>query len=385
PPAWVAGRFGSAGTLAGETIRRAPTRSWATLMTVSVSVAATFAIVAGNANAVDSTKDSFAALRDADIWVSTTPAGTFPTGPQLPADMVEQLGRAPGVRDVIPQQASYVSLGDQRALAFGVTTDSANPLVAGVSADVLAKVAAGGGVVLSRDLAQSLSLRAGDRLTLPTPTGTHQLPVLATVPYFSALNGAVALGTAQMRAWFDSAGASTVQVRVTPGTDAGAVLAEIRSGLPPGVQAYTGADAVQGFAAALEQATVLNHLIWIIVTIIAAVALLNTLMLSVLERRRELGVLRAIGSSRRFAIAMVLAEAAGIAIAGGVLGVLFGVVEQVVADMASSRAWNVDVGFAPVAVSFALAAGAFALCLLGSLPPAWQVSRVNIIKAMRVE
>ena len=50
---------------------------------------------------------------------------------------------------------------------------------------------------------------------------------------------------------------------------------------------------------------------------VAAVALLNTLTLSVLERRREIGVLRAMGSSRRFTLQMVLAEAAGIGAVAG--------------------------------------------------------------------
>lgn len=380
-----AGLFGSAGTVAGETIKRAPNRSWATLMTVSVAVAATFAISAGNANAVDSTKDSFEALRGADVWVSSTPAGAFATGPHLPADLADEVSAIPGVSAVEEGQTGYLSLGDQRALVFGVGPDAANPLIAGVGDEVRQKVLAGEGIVVSTDLAESLSLSPGDELTVPTATGTHRTTVLEEVSFFSALNGALVMGLPQMQQWFDNTKPSTLQIRVTPDSDVDAVLSAVREILPSGVLAYTGEEAVQGFGDALNQATSLNHLIWIIVTIIAAVALLNTLLLSVLERRRELGVLRAIGSSRRFTVAMVFAESTGIALVGAVLGLIFGVVQQVVADLASSRAWNVDVAFELVPLSFAMAIGAFFICLLGSLPPAWRVSRVNIINAMRVE
>ncbi|MFC3965376.1 ABC transporter permease [Nocardia jiangsuensis] len=381
----VANRCGGAGALAAETIRRSPKRSWATLMTVAVAVAASFAISAGNSNAVTSTEKSFEVLRGADIWVSTTPAGTFPTGPRLPADTADRLRALPSISTVVADQATYVDLGEQRALAYGVAPGSANALLDAAGPEVARRVLDGAGAVVSRDLADALSLEVGDTLTVPSPTGAHAVPILAEVAFFSALNGALALGLPLVQQWFGDTGTAALQLGLAPGADPGAALDQVRGAVPPGVHVHSGDAAVRGFAAALDQATSLNHLIWIIVTIIAAVALLNTLLLSVLERRREIGVLRAIGAARRFAVATVLAEAAGLAVVGGVLGLAFGSVQQVVADLASSRAWNVDVAFAPVPGAYALALGALLLCLLGALPAAWHVSTVNIIEAMRVE
>ena len=83
--------------------------------------------------------------------------------------------------------------------------------------------------------------------------------------------------------------------------------------------------------------------VWIIVVVVAAVALLNTLTLSVLERRRELGVLRAMGSSRRFTLQMVLAEAAGIGVVGGVLGLVFGLTDQWLFSLVSADMMNFQV------------------------------------------
>ncbi|MBY4069748.1 FtsX-like permease family protein [Rhodococcus fascians] len=381
----VARLFAGPGILASETIRRTPTRSWATLMTVAVAVAATLAISAGNSNVVDSTKESFTALRDADVWVSSTPAGQFPTGPPLQSGVLDAVSAVSGVSDVNGEYARYVSVGDQRALVYGVTDGGANPLVAAADARQRAETLVGNGVVVSRDLAESLTVGVGDEVSLSTGTGPHRVRVVAVVPFFSALNGAMAMSQTQMATLFGAADASALAVRVIHTADVDQVLRDIENILPAGIYAYTGDAGIDAFGAALDQATTLNHLIWIIVTIIAGVALLNTLLMSVMERSRELAVLRAIGSSRRFVVGMVGAEALAVGIVGGLLGLAFGVMQQVVANLASSRAWSVDVHFEMVPVSLALAAGALLLCVSGSLPPAIRVSKLNMIKTMRVE
>jgi putative ABC transport system permease protein len=125
--------------------------------------------------------------------------------------------------------------------------------------------------------------------------------------------------------------------------------------------------------------------VWIIVVFVAAVALLNTLTLSVLERRREIGVLRAMGSSRRFTLGMVLAEAAGIGIIGGVLGLLFGLADQWLYSLVSGDIMNFNVDFRPSPMALVFTVGALALSLLGSLPPARRAARLNIIEAVSVE
>jgi putative ABC transport system permease protein len=259
---------------------------------------------------------------------------------------------------------------------------SVNPLLSGLTPEVRRTVLGGGAAVISRDLAKTLNTGVGHRISMPTATGEHSVTVAAVVPYFSALNGAIGISSATMRDWFARDGASTLAVLGAHGADPARLLAEVQRLAPAGVHVYSGAEAVRGFAAALDQATSLDNLIWMIVIVISAVALMNTLLMSVLDRRRELGVLRAVGASRRRAVAMIVAEAAAIGITGGVLGLIFGCVQQVVADLASSRAWNVDVRFEPVPASFALGVGALVLCLLGALPPARRVARMNIIEAI---
>ena len=237
-----------------------------------------------------------APLAEADAWVSTSAPGTFATGAALPAELIDRVTQTDGVARVVREQAMFVDVGSQRALLFGLAAGSVNPLLRQVAPELGARVVAGDGVVLTTDLAESLGLRAGDDLSITTPTGRHTIAVLATVPYFSGLNGAIAIGYDRVQEWFGAPGATALQVVAQPGAGA-AVVDRLEAGVPAGVHAFSGRAAVAGFRDALAQATTLNHVIWVIVTAIAVVAVFNALFLSVLDRRRELGVLRAIGAS----------------------------------------------------------------------------------------
>jgi putative ABC transport system permease protein len=143
--------------------------------------------------------------------------------------------------------------------------------------------------------------------------------------------------------------------------------------------------ALAGLEAPLHQSMFIANAVWIIVVLVAAVALLNTLTLSVLERRREIGVLRAMGSSRRLALQMVLAEAAGIGVIGGVLGLVFGLTDQWLYSLVSGDVMNFDVRFQPSPMAIVFTVGAVALSLLGSMSPARRAARLNIIEAVSVE
>lgn len=127
-----------------------------------------------------------------------------------------------------------------------------------------------------------------------------------------------------------------------------------------------------------------NAILWIVV-LVATIALLNTLMLSVLERRRELGVLRAMGTSRRFLMRSVLAEAAGIGLVGAALGLVVGIAVQYLATVAIGHALTIDVVYRPSPMLLVYGSAALALALLGSIPPALRAGRMPIVEALAVD
>ncbi|MGC8839718.1 MAG: ABC transporter permease, partial [Anaerolineae bacterium] len=118
--------------------------------------------------------------------------------------------------------------------------------------------------------------------------------------------------------------------------------------------------------------------------LIGAVGMLNTMLMSVLERTREIGVLRALGWSRRRVLGTILREALALGLAGAVVGIPLGMgmtwaLNQIplVKGFIAAR---YDLGLFLTAVAVALGAG-----VLGGLYPAWRATRLRPVEALRYE
>ena len=376
--------FGAVGALAAATIERSPRRVWATVMTVLIAVVTTVVITGTNADMIRSARGIFASVADVDVWVSADSPDRYPTN-ALPQDLSKRVDTVPGVADITEGAYAFADLGGTRVMLDGFSPGTADALYRAVDERTRNDVLAGRGVVLTRNLGKTLDVRVGDQLRLQTPHGPHQVTVLALVPYFSTVIGTIGMDLGQMRAWFDRPAATTLQIAAAPGVDPKRLLQDVRRVVPAPIFVYDGGTALAGLEAPLRQSMFIANAVWIIVVLVATVALLNTLTLSVLERRREIGVLRAMGSSRRHTLQMVLAEAVGIGVVGGVLGLLFGLTDQWLYSLVSADIMNFDVDFRPSPMALVFTVGAITISLLGSLPPARRAARQNIIEAISVE
>jgi putative ABC transport system permease protein len=376
--------FGAVGALAAATIERSPRRVWATVMTVLIAVVTTVVITGTNADMIRSARGIFASVADVDVWVSADSPDRYPTN-ALPQDLSKRVDTVPGVADITEGAYAFADVGGTRVMLDGFSPGTADALYRAVDERTRNDVLAGRGVVLTRNLGKTLDVRVGDQLRLQTPHGPHQVTVLALVPYFSTVIGTIGMDLGQMRAWFDRPAATTLQIAAAPGVDPKRLLQDVRRVVPAPIFVYDGGTALAGLEAPLRQSMFIANAVWIIVVLVATVALLNTLTLSVLERRREIGVLRAMGSSRRHTLQMVLAEAVGIGVVGGVLGLLFGLADQWLYSLVSADIMNFDVDFRPSPMALVFTVGAITISLLGSLPPARRAARQNIIEAISVE
>jgi putative ABC transport system permease protein len=376
--------FGSAGALAAATIARSPRRVWATVMTVLIAVVTTVVITGTNSDMIRSARSIFAPVADVDVWVSAGTPDRFATDP-LPQGLSEKVAAVPGVGHVVEGAFAFADLGGTRVMLDGFSAGTADALYRALDTRARADVLAGRGVVLTQNLGKTLNVKVGEQLRMQTPHGPQQVTVLALVPYFSTVIGTVGMDLGQMRSWFDRPAATTLQIASAPGVDPSRLLQDVRNVVPAPNHVYDGRAALAGVEAPMHQSMFIANAVWIIVVFVAAVALLNTLTLSVLERRREIGVLRAMGSSRRFTLAMVLAEAAAIGVVGGVSGLVFGLADQWLYSLVSQDIMNFTVEFRPSMTALAFTAGAIAISLLGALPPARRAARLNIIEAVSVE
>src|SRR4029078_10805508 len=114
---------------------------------------------------------------------------------------------------------------------------------------------------------------------------------------------------------------------------------------------------------------------WVVVGA-TALAVLTTLRISVVERRRELGILRAIGTSRRRMRRMIAVEALAIGTVGGLVGLLFGLSGHHVAVLGFTRLVGYAVRYQLLIPPLLVAAvPALVIAVLASLVPAWRAAR----------
>ena len=115
--------------------------------------------------------------------------------------------------------------------------------------------------------------------------------------------------------------------------------------------------------------------------IIAIVGIIITLLLSVFERRREIGLLRAVGMTRSQVRTMVRWESVITSLFGAVTGVVLGILSGIVIVISLN-----DSGFSaftlPIANTFIILVGAFIIGVIAAVFPAWRATRTNIIAAI---
>lgn len=137
-------------------------------------------------------------------------------------------------------------------------------------------------------------------------------------------------------------------------------------------------DALAAQAAADESLTTLTLGLGAVALLVGAVGIANTMVISVLERRREIGVRRALGATRSAIGGQFLGEAVLLSLLGGITGAVLGVLGTV--GYASGQGWGIVVPWGPIGL------GLLAACCIGTvvgLHPAVRASRVPPTEALR--
>ncbi|MGQ9554916.1 MAG: ABC transporter permease [Anaerolineae bacterium] len=179
---------------------------------------------------------------------------------------------------------------------------------------------------------------------------------------------------------------STVLVKVALDADTRTVAASIRAALP-GVDAIESANLFssqrQGIISLLRTVAVLLAAIWLLALVLVGLVF----SLSVNERRRETGVLRALGSSRAFLLRSLLVEAALLALSGGTFGIALFTFTVFLFHNLLVRSLGLPFLIPSGRAFLSLAPGGLLICLisvvLAALPPAWRASCLEPATAMR--
>jgi putative ABC transport system permease protein len=380
--------LGAPGHLAAASVERATRRTWATTMTVCLAVAIGVATTGTSQNVVAAAGEAVSPLGRIDYMVQTTPGDEFPFRQLLPLEIGQQIRRIPGVDRVVAGQFAYANMLGGRTLLQGLSGPSNTPAYQLASDTARRALLDGTGAVVSTLFAKQHGLSVGQMLALPTPNGEKRLKVVDVVNFVSADAGLVAIGLDELQQWFARPGASFYEVMALPHTDAPelrAALERIVRAIPFPVYVMSGSDMVAATESAVQQIGALASALQWIVALVAALAVLNTLMLAVVERKRELGILRALGASRRFVSRMIFADAVGVSVVGAATGVTLGVLLQCLSVTVLGKIAALSVSFAFVPLAAEMAAGAMMIALIGALPPARAAGRLQVIESIGYE
>jgi putative ABC transport system permease protein len=246
----------------------------------------------------------------------------------------------------------------------------------------------GNALFVSSVVAEEYGLKQGSSLALVTHRGEHSFTVAGVVTEFNQ-NGLIVTGSyADLKRLFGESGADMFTVKVSPGYNAATVAQAItdRYEKREGVQVLATKTFKDGVMANYNNITSLFNVLVLVGIIIGTVGLVNTMTMNVLERTRELGMLRSLGSLRSQIVRMVLAEALTIGVVSAFYGVFFGYVLSRVMLPVTNMITGYD-------LQYAFNARSYAVCLLialgasqfATLLPARRAAGVNIIEALKHE
>ena len=137
----------------------------------------------------------------------------------------------------------------------------------------------------------------------------------------------------------------------------------------------------------MEQSFIVNYAVLLVAVVVSVLSVINTLLTSVLDRSREIGVLRAIGATQGQVRMMVVAEAGWMGLAGGILGLISGTIisyHHVVYNTKVLTGWTFQYHY-PFGVALACLVLAVVLCLLAAYVPAREAASANIVTAVGYE
>jgi putative ABC transport system permease protein len=372
------------GRLGRENAVRNPRRTAATAAALMIGLALISAVTVLGSSLKASVAKTISGAVGAD-FVLNTQSGGFPDA------ALQQAAQQPGVKEVAGVKVDGMQLCDNascsHAKQVGVTAFPSSAL-----GDLVKITPVDGSVSLKPDTllvaeraAKSDKHKPGDTVTVQFSRSDPQKLTVGGTFKTNDLIGDYLVDASHAKNFSQQRNVAGL-VSVAAAKDVPAVRKELDKALAgyPNIDVQDQSDFVAQTKSQVNQiVTIINILLGLSV-IIALLGVINTLALSVIERTRELGLLRAIGMARRQMKRMIRVEAVLICTFGGILGLVVGSVFGVALQQALKGSGVTELGFPVVTLVVYLLCAALAGALAAALP-ARRASRLNVLQAIATE
>jgi len=387
---------GASGRLTATDLRESSRRVGLTAATIAVGVAAVGWLLILGQSFEYSVVDALGRAIRADLVVTSTHIGSGFLEAPLDAEALREVREVPGVQAAAGWRAlecryegKSIGLSAYDPQYFRDRRFGEWPLKAAASGDVWEKVARGEGVVVSTSFVASFGKSVGDRLLLETPTGPLSLPILGVTVDFVSPRGTVEMSRDVFKDRWQDASVTRVFVLKDPSQSLNALRAAIGRllGVRFHVRMLSARELLDYFVSQVRRAFSVIPIFAATIYLVILIGLGGSLITSVLDRRRELAVIRAIGLRRRLVRRVVTLESLAIASVGLILAAVGAALWSALWIRGTFQlllGWALSVQI-PVTDLLVLAFVTLGVCYVASLLPARRVGSLEVADILRYE
>lgn len=324
--------FGIEGRLAGDNLRSSLGRT-------SIAIAALmagFAMVVSVGTMIHSFKQTVTAWVEqtvrADLVINQASPVSSSANVKMPARIATEIAAVEGVAEVDRFKAVNVRYrGRPVFMAVGELDIfgrySRFFFLEGRKTEALRQVIENGAVLISENFSVRTGLHRGDTLRLATPSGPAEFPIAGVLLDYTSDRGTITIDRRTFLKYWQDDLVDTLGVFLRPGFDPQAVAQAItrRFGERYSLFVMTNKAFKAEIVKILDQSFQITYALEIIAMIVALLGILNALFASIIERTREIGILRSVGAVARQIRRIVMVEAALMGLVAELTGFLTGV------------------------------------------------------------
>jgi putative ABC transport system permease protein len=381
------------GALAADSLIQSPRRTSASVAALMLSLALVIAFAGMARSSYDSIIEWMETALNPELFI--LPSQSIVTRTiRFPPTLAPELAAIPGVERVQMVRDARIVFRQTPVMVVAVEVKSIEQTtkrapVEGDGEEMFRKTAAGEGLMVSENLAQLQRLKLGEILEIPAPGGVIRLPIVGIIVDYSDQQGTILMDrTLFVRYWNDDS-VNVFRVYVKAGAQAAEVRRQILEKYAGQRQVFvlTNAELKSYIVKVTDQWFSLTSVQIAVAVLVAILGIVNTLTVSITDRRRELGVLRAVGGLHGQVRRTIWLEALSIGTLGLVLGFSLGAVNlyyilQIVHhDIAGMR---LDYVF-PLGTAIALVPTILASAFIAAIWPAESAVHGSLVEALEYE
>jgi putative ABC transport system permease protein len=320
------------GSLAADSLIQAPRRTSASVAALMLSLALVVAFAGMARASYDSIVDWMDVALNPDLFVMPSQDITIRTL-RFPSTMATELSGIAGVKRVQMVRNARIVYRDAPVMLVAADIKSLSETaprkpVAGDPVEMYRLAASGRGLMVSDNFAQLKHLQLGDIIDIPAPLGVIHLPIVGIVVDYSDQQGTILMDRAVFQQYWHDDSANAFRLYLQRGADVPSVKQRILERYAGERQVFvmTNGELKAYILKITDQWFGLTSVQIAVAVLVAILGIVNTLTVSITDRRRELGVLQAVGGLRGQLRRTIWMEAVTIGALGLILGFALGAV-----------------------------------------------------------